>query len=89
MKRSIVIVAALLATSVAFAAGKTYQATGAVVDVNNDVIVVDKGKEGKWEIARDANTKVKGELKKGAKVTVEYRMVATDVEVKGDKPAKK
>lgn len=98
MKRSIVIVAAMLVTSLAFAAGKTYQATGPVLDVTNDVIVVDKGKDGKWEIARDANTKVKGDLKKGAKVTVEYRMVATDVEVKGgekkadkpaDKPAKK
>jgi len=89
MKRSMLFVAALLATSVVFAAGKTYQATGAVVDVTPDTIVVDKGKEGKWEIARDASTKVKGELKKGAKVTVEYRMVATDVEVKGDDKKKK
>jgi hypothetical protein len=90
MKRSIVFAAALLATSVAFAAGKTYQATGPVLDVTNDTIVVDKGKDGKWEIVRDANTKVKGDLKKGAKVTVEYRMVATDVDVKEDKkPAAK
>ena len=62
--------------------------------MRDDAIVVDKGKEGKWEITRDANTKVTGNLQKGAKVTVEYRMVATGVEVKGDdkkadKPAKK
>jgi hypothetical protein len=89
MKRSIVMVAALLVTSVAFAAGKTYQATGPVVDVTPDTIVIDKGKDGKWEIARDANTKVKGDIKKGAKVTVEYRMVATDIDVKADDKKKK
>jgi hypothetical protein len=43
--------------------------------------VVQKGKE-KWEIARNAETKVKGDLKVGAKVTIEYRMTATTVEIK-------
>lgn len=65
-------------------AGKTYQVTGPVLDVTETVIVVQKGKE-KWEIARDANTKVTGDLQKGAKVTVEYTMSATAVEVKGGK----
>jgi hypothetical protein len=64
-----------------------------VVELRQDAIVVQKEKE-KWEIARDANTKVTGDLKQGAKVTVKYTMAATDIEVKdeqkkGAKPAKK
>ncbi len=70
------------------AAPKTYQVTGPVLEVRDDVIVVQKGKE-KWEIARAADTKVKGDLKVGAKVTIEYRMTATAVEVKEDGKAKK
>ena len=46
-----------------------------------DVIVVQKGKE-KWEILKTADTKVKGDLKVGAKVTIEYTMSATAIEVK-------
>jgi heme/copper-type cytochrome/quinol oxidase subunit 2 len=65
----------------AFAATKTYQVTGPVLEVRPDAVVVQKGTE-KWEIARDASTKVSGDLKVGAKVTVTYRMTATDVEVK-------
>jgi hypothetical protein len=73
--------------SAAFAAQpKTYQVTGPVLEVRDDVIVVQKGKE-KWEIARSADTKVTGDLKVGAKVTIEYRMSAATVEVKGDKAA--
>jgi hypothetical protein len=44
-------------------------------------IVVQKGDE-RWEIARDENTKVKGELKVGEKVTIHYRMSATIIETK-------
>jgi hypothetical protein len=80
----------VLATSLASAAfaaqPKTYQVTGPVLEVRDDVIVVQKGKE-KWEIARSADTKVTGDLKVGAKVTIEYRMSAATVEVKGDKAA--
>jgi hypothetical protein len=82
MKLIAVCVAVLLVSSWAWAGSKTYQATGPVVDVRDDVIVIDKGKEGKWEIARDANTKVNGTLQKGAKVTVHYRMQATEIETK-------
>lgn len=63
------------------AAPKTYQVTGPVLELRNDAIVVQKGKE-KWEIARSADTKVKGDLKVGSKVTIEYRMTAATVEVK-------
>src|SRR4051812_1588682 len=63
------------------AAIRTYQVTGPIVEVNNTSIVVQKGKE-RWEIARDAATKVMGELKVGNKVTVEYKMAATMLEAK-------
>jgi len=85
-------VAVLLFASAPYAAmPKTYQVTGPVLEVTDDKIVVQKGRD-KWEIGRDAGTKVTGDLKVGAKVTVEYRMTATSVEVKaptaGGKKAK-
>jgi hypothetical protein len=77
-----------LLASVAMAAGpKDYQVTGPVLDVTDDVITVQKGSE-KWEIGRDKNTKINGELKKGSKVTIQYKMTATSVEVKDAGKAK-
>jgi hypothetical protein len=78
------VLAGLLLASTAWAATKTYQVTGPILEVNDSMIAVQKGKD-RWEIARDAATKVNGDLKVGAKVTIEYRMIATSVEVK---PAK-
>jgi hypothetical protein len=71
----------LLAVSPVRAAAKTYQVTGPVLELTETTIVVQKGEE-KWEIARDASTKVKGELKVGQKVTIQYRMNAAMVESK-------
>jgi hypothetical protein len=82
------ILAALLTTAPALAATKAYQVTGPVLEVNDTMIAVQKGKD-RWEIARDASTKVTGDLKVGAKVTIEYRMTATAVDVKAEKAAKK
>jgi hypothetical protein len=83
------ILASLLTASTALAAVKTYQVTGPVLEVNDTMIAVQKGKD-RWEIARDANTKITGDLKVGSKVTVEYRMSATAVDVKeAPKAAKK
>ncbi|MEK7780240.1 MAG: hypothetical protein AAB370_01915 [Verrucomicrobiota bacterium] len=81
-----IICGALLLTPTAFAApqAKSYQVTGPVVEVTETAITVKKG-EDNWQIARDAGTKINGDLKVGAKVTIQYRMIATDVEVKGDK----
>jgi hypothetical protein len=83
---------ALSLASPAFAAQvKTYQVTGPVLEVTADAIVVQKGKD-RWEISRDASTKVTGEIAVGKKVTIEYRMAAATVEVKEAKakmPAKK
>ncbi|HEY3174016.1 MAG TPA: hypothetical protein VGK86_15720 [Thermoanaerobaculia bacterium] len=67
---------------------KTYQVTGPVLEVTNDMIAVQKGKD-RWEIARDPSTKVTGNLKVGDKVTIEYRMIATSVEIKPAVAAKK
>ena len=67
---------------------KTYQVTGVVLELTETTIIVQKGDE-KWQVARDKGTKVAGNLKVGTKVTIQYRCVATDVEVKGEKPDKK
>jgi hypothetical protein len=88
---SVLALSLFLTSATAFAgAPKTYQVTGPVLELTDDMIIVQKGKE-KWEIARGKDTKVTGELKVGAKVTIEYRMSAATVEVKGgaaEKPAK-
>jgi hypothetical protein len=78
----------LLLPAAASAADKAYQVTGPVLEVNDKSITVEKGKE-KWQIARDKDTKVTGDLKVGAKVTIQYSMTATTVEVKGDAKAAK
>lgn len=84
MNRSISLFAALMLVTPAALA---YQVTGPVLEVTDTKIVVEKDKE-RWEIARDKDTKVTGELKKGSRVTIQYRMTATSVDVK-DKPAAK
>jgi len=78
----------LAATPVAAAEAKTYQVTGPVLEVSDSYIVVQKG-EDKWQLACDKATAAK--VKVGDKVTVQYQMVAKDVEVKGAKakPEKK
>ena len=81
--------ASLALSSAAYAAGeKTYQVTGPVLEVTDTMIAVQKGKD-RWEINRDANTKVTGDLKVGEKVKITYTMSATDVEVKAGKGKKK
>jgi hypothetical protein len=76
-----VVMAVALVSGMAMAAGKTYQVTGPVLEVTADKIVVQKGQD-KWELLRDASTKVSGDLVVGAKVTVTYTMTASSVEVK-------
>jgi hypothetical protein len=93
MMKKLLVLAFLSASLLSFAdlahaaPPKTYQVTGPVLEVRDDVIVVQKGKE-KWEIARSADTKIKGDLKVGAKVTIEYRMSAATVEAKDDGKSK-
>jgi hypothetical protein len=78
-------VMALFLSAASLAVAKDYQVTGPVVDVKDDVIVVKKGNEN-WEIARDKNTKTTGELKKGDRVMIKYKMTATSIE--GKEPTK-
>jgi hypothetical protein len=90
-KLLLAIVAVMICSSLVFAAGpKTYQVTGPVLELKDDLIVVQKGSE-KWEIAKDAAAKIKGDLKVGSKVTIEYTMKAATIEVKeaGKKADKK
>lgn len=79
----------LLAASTAFAgAPRTYQVTGPVLEVKDDMVVVQKGKE-KWEIVKDKDTKSTGDLKVGSKVTIMYTMKAATIDVKSDAKAAK
>jgi len=83
MKRILSLFAVIfLLASVAIAAGpKDYQVTGPVLDVSDDTITVQKGSD-KWEIGRNKDTRINGDLKKGSKVTIQYKMTATSVDVK-------
>ena len=81
MKSLVGVCAALL---LAAAPAYAYQVTGPVLEVTDSKIVVEKDKE-KWEIARDKDTKVSGELKKGSRVTIQYKMTATAIDVKDAK----
>ena len=79
---------AMFIASAALAAGpKDYQVTGPVLDLTDEVITVEKDKD-RWEIARNKDTKVTGELKKGSRVTVRYKMTATNIESKDAPKAK-
>jgi GTP-sensing pleiotropic transcriptional regulator CodY len=86
--RSILAILAVAAAGQALA----YQVTGEVKDVSDTSITVvqEKGKNKgeKFEMARDASTKVSGDLKKGAKVTVEYTLTAKSIEAKAEKAEK-
>ena len=86
---SLLAAASLALGGAAFAgSAKDYQVTGPILEVNDSMIAVQKGKD-RWEVARDSNTKATGELKTGEKVTVHYTMTATNIEVKAAKGAKK
>ena len=74
------LVSMLAATAMA-GAPKSYQVTGPVLEVKDDIIVIEKDKD-KWEIARDKDTKVTGDLKPGSKVTIKYQMKAVSIEAK-------
>ena len=86
MKRALTLLTAVLLPL--SAAARDYQVTGPLLEVTPNTIVVEKDKE-KWEIARDKDTKVKGNLKKGSTVTIQYKMTATSVEVKDAKKGDK
>src|SRR5947208_9373357 len=77
---SLIAAANLVFCSAAFAAGaKTHEVTGTVLETTPTKIVIQKGAE-RWEIDLDPQTKVSGEIKVGAKVTITYVMSATKVD---------
>ena len=87
---SLIAAASLALSSATFAAGAKddYQVTGPIVEVNDTMIVVEKGKKKeRFEIARDSNTKASGDLKVGDTVTVYYGMTASKIEAKPAKAA--
>ena len=86
MKRVMILVCAFMfVAALAFAAGpKVYQMDGTVYLIKDGSIVVQKGND-KYEIKQDSTTKVAGNIKQGSKVTIQYTMTATKIEVSEDK----
>ena len=74
----LVVLVALLTITAYAAAAKSYQFTGVVKTVQGDTFTVQKSPSETWEFSKDAATK--GTVKVGDKVTVHYRMIATDIE---------
>ncbi len=86
---SLIVAASLALSSLAQAdAVKTYQVTGPILEMNDSMIAVQKGKD-RWEIARDASSQLPSDLKVGDKVTITYTMTAKSVEAKPAKGATK
>ncbi len=79
--------AMLAASSLNAADTKTYQVTGPVLEITPTALTVQKGND-KWQIALDGKTKIPSDLQVGAKVTIYYTMVATEVAVKPAKDKK-
>ena len=89
MKRMYVGVFVILALVLAcvaggYAATKTYQFTGVVKAVEGSTFSVEKSAKETWTFETSKDTK--GTAKVGDKVTVHYKMVATEIE---NKPAAK
>ena len=62
----------------AYAAAKSYQFTGVVKTASGDTFTVQKSATETWEFTKDAATK--GTVKVGDRVTVHYKMIATEIE---------
>ena len=75
---AVLLILVALLTASAYAASKTYQFTGVVKAVQGDTFTVQKDALNTWEFSKDAATK--GAVKVGDRVTVHYRMIATDIE---------
>lgn len=69
-----------------YAADKAYQFTGTVTSVDGSTFTVEKSAKEIWTFSTDASTK--GAPKVGDKVTVYYKMIATDIEAKPAAAAK-
>ena len=83
------LVVALMLAFVAggYAATKTYQFTGVVKSVDGATFSVEKSAKETWTFETSKDTK--GTPKAGEKVTVYYKMVATEIEGKPAAPTPK
>jgi hypothetical protein len=63
-----------------FAASKTYQFTGVVKSADGNTLTVEKSAKETWTFEKGSDTK--GAPKVGDRVTVYYKMVATEIESK-------
>jgi hypothetical protein len=63
-----------------YAAAKSYQFTGTVKSADAGTVTVEKNAKETWQFEMPKD--VKGTAKVGDKVTVYYRMVATEIEAK-------
>lgn len=75
-----VVVLAVAIAGISAAAAKAYQFTGTVKTVTGTTFTVQKSATETWEFSTDNDTK--GAPKVGDKVTVYYKMIATEIEVK-------
>jgi hypothetical protein len=75
---AVLLVLVSILTITAYAAAKSYQFTGVVKTVQGDTFTVQKSASETWEFSKDASTK--GTVKVGDKVTVHYKMIATEIE---------
>jgi hypothetical protein len=92
MRRTVwftIALALLIAAFVAggYAAGKSYQFTGTVKAADGGMLTVEKSAKETWEFELPKDVKG-GAPKAGDRVTVYYKMVATEIEAKpaGAKP---
>ena len=76
---TVFVIAAILAAFVVggYAAAKSYQFTGVVKAVDGGNVTVEKSAKETWQFEMSKDTK--GAPKVGDKVTVSYRMVATEI----------
>ena len=82
----IVLLATLTLSIAGFAAVRSYQFTGTVKTVEGDSFTVEKSATETWSFSTDAATK--GKPKVGDKVTVHYKMIATEIEASAAPAAK-
>ena len=93
MKRAYLMTCLALLLAVTFIAGsyaatKSYQFTGTVKAVDGSTLTVEKTAKETWTF--DTSKDTKGGAKVGDKVTVYYKMMATEIEMKpAATPAKK
>ena len=87
MKRRLAVMTAVIGVALVVgfgagmrAAGKAYQFTGTVKSNDAGVLTVEKSATETWTFSTDKDTK--GTAKVGDRVTVYYKMVATEIEAK-------